>query len=403
MDSASPLQAFDLVAGDGSFFDRLTSLATSLLGIPVALVSIVEKERQVFPSRCVTEGALVGVEETPISHSICAHVVRLDEPLIIHDTRVHPLTEHNPVVGVGVLAYAGFPLKDVHGRPFGAFCAIDYQPHEWSADDVEILRTLALQVASEFQLRAALNHIQADYARLNSLEKNRAKINRANRHDLRTPLNAMLLSLEAVEQFGEVNAEQKEYLEMAQRNGLQLMAMVDQMLDIGNIDSLGNAALYRTAVQPAALLKAAMDQTAILARGKNIHLSSQCLTETTLMVDQEKLVRVLVNLMGNAVKFTPSGGQVDILIVDRPEAGPATEIHFEVADSGIGIPADHLDLIFNEGYRVNPEAATKDSTGLGLAFCKAIVEAHSGRIGVTSEEGRGSTFHFSLPLPPAAA
>ena len=387
------------MSSEGSFFDRLTSLAISTLGIPVALVSIVEHDRQIFPSRCVLSGPLVGVKETPISHSICAHVVRLDTPLIINDTREHPLTLDNPVVTeVGVLAYAGFPLINEMGQPFGAFCAIDYKPHVWSAADVEILRMLALQVTSEIQLRSALNRAQEDYAALNELEKNRAKINRANRHDLRTPLNAMMLSLQAIEQFGEVNEDQKEYLEMAHRNGLLIASMVDQMLDIGNVNHLGKAALHLRPVKATEILSAALDQTAILARQKNIELTHACSSESWLSVDHDKIVRVLANLISNALKFTPVQGRVTIQIQDVAKPHAPTQVRFDVMDSGIGIQKDHLGLIFNEGYRVSPEALTKDSTGLGLAFCKAIVEAHGGQIEVSSEFGCGSHFHFTLPL-----
>ena len=387
------------MSNEGSFFDRLTSLAVSTLGIPVALVSIVEHDRQVFPSRCVLSGPLVGVKETPISHSICAHVVRLDTPLIINDTREHPLTLDNPVVTeVGVLAYAGFPLINELGRPFGAFCAIDYEPHVWSATDVEILRMLALQVTSEIQLRSALNRVQEDYAALNELEKNRAKINRANRHDLRTPLNAMMLSLQAIEQFGDVNEDQKEYLEMAHRNGLLIASMVDQMLDIGNINNLGKAALHLRPAKATELLSAALDQTAILAGQKKIELTHTCSSQAWLSVDHDKIVRVLANLISNAVKYTPGNGQVTVQIQDVAKPHAPTQVRFDVMDSGVGIQQDHLGLIFNEGYRVSPEALTKDSTGLGLAFCKTIVEAHGGQIEVSSEFGCGSHFHFTLPL-----
>ncbi|TDU64158.1 signal transduction histidine kinase [Prosthecobacter fusiformis] len=402
VDIASPLTPTELVASDGSFFDRLTVMATSLLGVPVAMVAIIEENRQIFPASCILSGVLVGVTETPLSHSICAQVVKLEEPLVINDTRQHPMTLDNPAVTeAGILAYAGFPLVNEEGKSFGTFCAIDYAPHEWSTNDVALLRMLALQVTSEIQLRTALNRLQHDNATLTAVAEKRAKINRANRHDLRTPLNAMLLGLEAVEEFGHVNAEQKESLEMARRNGLQLMSMVDQMLDIGNIDRMGNAALFRQRLQARELVNAAIDQTGILATDKEITLTSHCESVTHLSADEDKMVRVLVNLISNAIKFTPAGGQVTIQVKDMPGPDLVDHVFFEIADTGIGISPGHQELIFNEGYRVNPEATTKDSTGLGLAFCKTIVEAHGGDIGVISEPGQGSAFYFKLPLETA--
>ncbi len=396
MDTAQPPHPAS-PADSGSFFDRLTALATSALGVPVALVSFVEKDRQHFPSACVLEGVLVGVKETPISHSICQHVVRLDEPLIISDTRVHPLTFDNPVVTeVGLQAYAGFPLTDENGLPFGAFCAIDYQPRVWSERDVEVLRTLALQVTSEIQLRAALKQVRDDYTSLTEAEKNRARIHRANRHDLRTPLNAMMLGLQSVEQFGEVNEDQKESLSMAYRNGLQLLSMVDQMLDIGNLESQGQRVLHKESVAARSLLAAALDQTAILAAEKSHHFTHSCEARQEVHADRDKITRVLVNLIGNAIKFTPEGGKISVQVEDVASINPP-QVRFSIVDTGIGIPESEQSLIFDEAYRVNPAARTKDSTGLGLAFCKATVEAHGGSIGVTSREGEGSTFFFLLP------
>ena len=112
--------------------------------------------------------------------------------------------------------------------------------------------------------------------------------------------------------------------------------------------------------------------------------------------DRDKVVRVLVNLLGNAVKFTAEGGEVSVEAV-RQDNDTGGEVLFSVRDNGVGITPDNVARLFREGYRVDGTADTSHSTGLGLAFCKRMVEAHRGRIWVESDPGWGSKFLFTLP------
>ena len=379
-------------------FDRLTALATRVLGIPVALVTFLEPGRQVFRSRSVHGGPLVDVHEPPISHSLCQTVAATREPLIVPDTREDARTRDNPIVAeMNVVAYAGLPLYDANGQAVGAFCAIDHQPRAWTDQEVEILRNLAAQVTGELSLRASLNRLGLEYDALRKAEANRAEANRADRHDLRTPLQAMLLGMQAVRQLGDLNPEQAECLTLAERNGEVLVAMVDKLLDIGNIDNRGSAALSYCACLPLEIIAQAIEQVAALATDKRIALRTSDLAVGALDADRDKIVRVLVNLLGNAVKFTPDGGEVCIEAT-RQDNEAGGEVLFSVRDNGVGITPDNVSRLFNEGYRVDMEADTRHSTGLGLAFCKRVVEAHSGRIWVESAPGRGSTFLFNLPI-----
>src|SRR5439155_23153720 len=116
----------------------------------------------------------------------------------------------------------------------------------------------------------------------------------------------------------------------------------------------------------------------------------------TVYADEEKLIRTLVNLLGNAIKFTPVGGSV-ALTVRRSERGRA--LLFSVRDTGEGIPAEAFERIFEKfGQVESRQAGRKMSTGLGLTFCKMVLEAHGGRIWVESELGKGSTFRCAVPL-----
>ncbi|MDP9366822.1 MAG: PAS domain-containing protein, partial [Chloroflexota bacterium] len=145
-------------------FDRLTRLATRVLGVPVALVSLVDAHRQVFKGAVGLGEPWATRRETPLSHSFCQHVVASSEPLIIEDARAHPLVRDNLAIpDLGVVAYAGIPLTTADGYVLGSFCAIDHEPRRWSEPDIATLRDLAAATTTEIELQTSVR--QADLAR----------------------------------------------------------------------------------------------------------------------------------------------------------------------------------------------------------------------------------------------
>jgi diguanylate cyclase (GGDEF)-like protein len=138
-------------------FDRFTRLAVDLLGVPVALVALVERDRQFFKSAYGLAADWAQARQTPLSHSFCQHVVARRQPLVIADARRHPLVADNlGVQDLSVIAYAGMPLTLADGHVVGAFCAIDDQPREWTEHELRILGDLAAAVRTQLELRSAL-------------------------------------------------------------------------------------------------------------------------------------------------------------------------------------------------------------------------------------------------------
>lgn len=140
-------------------FDRFTRLATKMLGVPVALVSIVDfdEDRQFFTSACGLGEPWASQRQTPLTHSFCQHVVADGEPLVIEDARNHPLVRDNLAIrDLNVVAYLGIPVTAPDGTALGALCAIESQPRAWSKDDISVLTDLAGSVTSQIGLRAAL-------------------------------------------------------------------------------------------------------------------------------------------------------------------------------------------------------------------------------------------------------
>lgn len=149
-------------------FDRLTRLASELLGAPVALVSLVDKDRQFFKSQTGLAEPWASTRETDLSHSFCQWVVSGNEPLIVEDAKAHPVLRSNLAIrDLGVIAYAGVPLMGRTGQPIGSFCAIDSRPRTWSDEEVDTLEDLARMTRAY----AVLHHAKED----NALERDPAR------------------------------------------------------------------------------------------------------------------------------------------------------------------------------------------------------------------------------------
>jgi hypothetical protein len=137
-------------------FDRLTRLTATVLNVPVALVSLVDSDRQFFKSCLGLRQPWASERQSPLSHSFCQHVVESRRALVVSDAREHPLLKDNLAIrDLGVIAYAGAPLTTPDGHVLGTLCAIDHQPRHWTTEQVEILCNLAGSVLTEIQLHAA--------------------------------------------------------------------------------------------------------------------------------------------------------------------------------------------------------------------------------------------------------
>ena len=246
--------------------------------------------------------------------------------------------------------------------------------------------------------RETTARLQESYARLQELERLRDDLTSMVVHDLRTPLASLITGLQLVESLGELNEEQAEMLRMSVSSGQNLLRIINDLLDISKMES-GSMNLELESADPVRILKDSLAQVAHLAREKEIDLTSVSNGSILpLRCDRDKMTRALVNLLGNGLKFTPKGGAVTAA-VDQEDA----EVVFSVEDTGEGIPPESLERIFDKfGQVENRKSGRRMSTGLGLTFCKMIVEAHGGRIDVESNVGKGSKFMLRIPLTAGA-
>ncbi|MGV3722760.1 MAG: hybrid sensor histidine kinase/response regulator [Actinomycetota bacterium] len=242
--------------------------------------------------------------------------------------------------------------------------------------------------------------LQENFNRLQELEKLRDSLTHMVVHDLRTPLTSLLTGLYSMESLGEFNEDQQEFWRIGVAGGETLLGMINDLLDVSRMED-GSLKLSYSNPTPEILVERAVRQVDLLLREKNLDLCSDLPANLPILTaDEDKLRRVLVNLLGNAIKFTPPGGEITI----SARAGDCGDVvRFSVRDTGEGIPREAFSRIFEKFGQVETrQAGQRNSTGLGLTFCKMAVEAHGGTIWLESEIGRGSKFSFTIPLRPAS-
>jgi heavy metal sensor kinase len=211
-------------------------------------------------------------------------------------------------------------------------------------------------------------------------------------HELRTPLTILQLELEAIAQHHRLSPEMMEQIGSALEETQRLSKIVDNLLTISRLDA-GEARMEKVRLDLAELASSTTDQMHLLAEEKSISLHCNPTGKIWVQGDKARLKQVIVNLVDNAIKYTPEGGAVAVVVAaDRNTAT------LEVADNGIGIAAEALPHVFERFYRAD-KARSRESggSGLGLAIVKAICNAHSGDVKIVSSEGVGSRFIVELP------
>lgn len=377
-------------------FDAITTLLSAICETPIALVSLVDSDRQWFKSKV---GLAAG--ETHRDLAFCAHAILQDEVMVVPDATRDPRFADNPLVleDPRIRFYAGAPLITPDNFAIGTLCAIDVKPRELTPNQRMALKTLSRHVVDLLELRLRLQQTRDLNQALEQANAQRTRFFANMNHEMRTPLSAILgfsrrlqkrIEKDAVPAY--VHEGVNIILDSAQR----LADMVDDVLDISKIDA-GKMTLQLQPFDPVTLLRGVVNTVSVVAeeRGVNLQLQVSDRMPTSVTGDAKKIGQIVLNLLSNAVKFTPPGKQVGLDCEYRDQ-----RLMLGVTDEGMGIAPQDVERIFLPFEQISADIPEDTKgTGLGLAIVKSLVDLMGGSVDVTSQPGHGTRFTVVLPLP----
>ena len=294
---------------------------------------------------------------------------------LLHVSPLQPAEYHN----LDIIPYQKHP-KPVDVRA----CQIEYGNQDavyFLIRDVTENRRAQEEILAANQRLKDLNQLKTDF--INTVS-----------HELRTPLTSMRWSTESLSQLVSQDDETvAKLLRILRDDNHRLANMIEELLSFARLDA-GKLQLHTSIINLPHILSAAREEIAPLAQQKNITLSEiNTLEEITLLADPEQIHRIAINLLDNAIKYTPQKGHVSITLSSTNQ-----EAIFSISDTGIGISDQDQAHIFNKFYRTDQSDVQKErGTGLGLSIVKGIAEAHNGTVSVKSQIGQGATFQVTLP------
>ncbi|MDQ6755730.1 MAG: GAF domain-containing sensor histidine kinase [Bacteroidota bacterium] len=365
---------------DGSF-DRITKLAATLLGVPIAIVTLVDTDRIWFKSRYGLDVQQIGRDP-----GLCASAILSNEFYEVDNALTDPRTLSNPLVAseFGLRFYAAVPLKVKDGYNLGTLCIIDKHPRKLSEAEKKTLEYLADILIDQLELRLA--------ARTAIYQQNQVLSIAA--HDLKNPLTTISAWADMAKSEKNNPDAVEKMCDRIKEAGYKMNRLVNDLLESARKEASKIQLIFKT-VNFAKLVQAVVSSNEILASKKNIKLHLQILDEPIIMGDENRITEIADNLINNSIKYSPS--EKNIFITVNKENDNAILI---IKDEGQGFIEEDKKNIYQRFVRLSAKpTGGETSTGLGLSIVKSLVDAHNGTIHFESDgKDKGTTFTVSIPV-----
>ena len=381
-----------LDTGSEKAFQDLVNLAAELCQTPLAAISLVDRNRQWFKAR-------VGFSfsETQRELSFCDHTIRQANLLEIKDVRSDKRFSHFPFVveEPNVRFYAAMPLISSDGEAIGSICVMDTKVRELSEKQRFALEKLGRQVIYLLELRYQIRALEEAHEESQKALKEKAEFLGVMSHEFRTPLNGMLGVVHCLRE-GSLRPEQEELVSTLEFSAESLLSITNDILDNSKLNAQ-KLELEKVDFNLETSLKQICSFFSVGARQKGLYFQTAIYEKIPLVKGDPLRVRqVLTNLLGNAVKFTASGS-VKLEVSPVMETENYITLKFKVKDTGIGIPSEQQEVIFEEYSQASTDIGRKfGGTGLGLSITKNLLRLMESEIQVKSELNQGSEFVFNL-------
>jgi PAS domain S-box-containing protein len=334
---------------------------------------------------------------TADQNSQAGYTLVVEEPVVVDDLRRETRFSPSPfLLNNGIISGISVIIQG-REKPYGVLGVHSNQYRRFSEEDVNFLQSVAniLGIALE-RKRIEIELEEAkEGAQEASQKKSQFLANMS--HELRTPLNSIIGYGEMLEggYAGQMNDRQQRYIHNMVVSGHRLLNMVNDILDLSQSET-GEITLNTRTFHVMPFMDEVKEQMQPMADSKKVYLAFHIQPELEVIeADPVRLRQIMLNLISNAIKFNHEGGEVNVRMGTSPDE---EWIECEVIDTGIGIPREKIDSMFQEFYQVDASIARREEgTGLGLAITRRLVELHGGSIQVESIEGQGSTFSFRIP------
>lgn len=389
-------------------FDRLARVAALSLGTPMAAIGFLDQSQVSFKASVGIEAAgLAGVA------AACAAWQDAHAPVIVLDASATPRSAlalkaraAGSRAAAGIRFYAGVPLLGYDGAQLGFLCVMDVAPRGPPTDaQIGVLTELAALAVGEIDLQAAnemppgAGETQAapvEGAHRNLLAAYAAKSEFLSSlsHELRTPLNAIVGYAGLIAGSDDTPPATADHAGEITAAARHMLALVNDILEYSRLEA-GNLPIGWQRVMVGPIVDAALHMVAVFATSRGIRLTRDIAwADATVRGDPVRLKQVLLNLLTNAIKFTPRGGLVTVCL--RP--GPDGQVELAVIDTGIGIATEDIQKTLTPFGQIVPKGDTQtEGTGLGLPIAKALIERQGGTLGLESRPGLGTTVRIQLP------
>lgn len=380
-----------------------TIQVTSMDAGGVYLLEETEKKLMLKTYIGISSGFARAVSEIKVGEGIAGMAAHNKEP-VVADIEHYPTREFLPFLEKeGIVVLAGVPLM-AKGRVVGAMNLASHSRRTLTKEDIDLLASIGSQIGVAIEnarlyqeSKTSYEKLQRAYEELKSLDRMKDEFLSNVSHELKTPLVSIRGYSELMydEKIGSLSPSQKKSLEAMLRNTGRLTRLINSLLFL-SMQQMGKPDIN---MKPGLLvideiINSSIADMKVQAGKKNINLVKDVSPDLIVMGDKDRLTEVFLNLVDNAIKFTPQGGKINIKAREE-----GNKVHITVADTGIGIPENVVPFLFQRFYQADASLTRKyGGTGLGLYICKSIVDAHKGEIRIESEVGKGTTVHILLPL-----